>query len=262
MTEQYILKSSEVEKKTGAIYDHLFTAYSRQQFDDSVDLFFKRHKMWGIDLAWFKDQVCLDAGCGGGRFVTALACSGAKKVYGIDVSKQAVEVARERTKERGLLNTEIIQASVLEIPFPDKMFGYVVCSGVILLTPDPRRAFNELVRVLKPGGRLFLSVYGKGGLKWFTNDIFRHTICKIIPFSMMEKIFAFSGVPANKRYNILDNLYTPYTKRFTEKEIRQWLTDAGFQNLRRVKFERYDYETLRSRIIHGEGWIQMYADKR
>ena len=78
---------------------------------------------------------------------------------------------------------------------------------------------------------------------------------------MMEKFFAFIGVPANKRYNTLDNLYTPYTKRFTEKEIREWLTNAGFNNLKRVKFERYDYETLRSRLIHGEGWIQIYADK-
>ena len=252
----------QIEQKTGAIYGNLFTSYSKKQFDDSVDLFFKRHKMWGIDLTWFKDRVCLDAGCGGGRFVVALAKLGAKKVYGVDVSVDAVSVAHERCHERGLANIDIREASVCALPFADSMFDYVVSSGVIHHTPNPRRTFSELVRVLKPGGRIFLSVYGRGGLRWLTNDIFRHTICKIIPFSMMEKIFAFSGVPANKRYNILDNLYTPYTKRFTEKEIRQWLTDAGFQNLRRVKFERYDYETLRSRIIHGEGWIQMYADKR
>ena len=47
-----------------------------------------------------------------------------------------------------------------------------------------------------------------------------------------------------------------------EKEIRKWLTDAGFENLRRMQFERYDYRTFMSRIIHGEGWIQFYADKK
>lgn len=250
-----------IEKATSDVYNNLFTAYSKEQFDDSVELFYKRHKMWGIDLNWFKDKVCLDAGCGGGRFVIAMGKLGAKKVYGVDISERAIEAARQRAKERSLDNVEFVPGSVLNIPFPDKNFDYVVCSGVILLTPDPYKAFCELVRVLKPNGRLFLSVYGSGGLKWFVNDIFRYTVCKIIPFKMMEKIFAFFGVPANKRYNTLDNLYTPYTKRFTEKEISEWLVNAGFVNLRRVKFERYDYSTILSRIIHGEGWIQMYADK-
>ncbi len=260
--EQKQFQPSEIEKKTSNVYNNLFTAYSPEQFDSSVDLFFKRQKMWGIDLNWFKDKVCLDAGCGGGRFVIAMGKLGAKKVYGLDISERALEAARERAKERGLTNVEFVPGSVLNIPFSNTMFDYVVSSGVILLTPDPKKAFDELVRVLKPGGKLFLSVYGKGGLKWFVNDIFRYTVCKLIPFKGMEKIFAAVGVPANKRYNILDNLYTPYTKRFTEKEIREWMAKAGFENVRRVKFERYDYETIGSRIIHGQGWIQMYGDKK
>ena len=70
------------------------------------------------------------------------------------------------------------------------------------------------------------------------------------------------GVPPNERYTFVVNLYTPYTHRYTEAEIRKWFEEAGFENIRRVKFERYDYSTLRSRIIHGEGWIQMMADKK
>ena len=255
-------KRSPIEEKTGAIYDHLFTSYSKEQFEESVALFNMRQQKWGMDLNWFRDKVCLDAGCGGGRFVVAMARLGARRVYGIDISKNAITAAGERLKESNLANAEVQVASVLNLPFSNQMLDYVVSSGVIHHTPDPKKGFNELVRVLKPGGKLFLSVYGKGGLKWLTNDIFRYTVCKIIPFPTMEKIFTAVGVPANKRYNILDNLYTPYTKRFTEKEIRQWLAEANFEDIRRLKFERYDYTTLRSRIIHGEGWIQMYADKR
>jgi ubiquinone/menaquinone biosynthesis C-methylase UbiE len=249
------------KEKTGGIYGSLFTNYSEKLFEESVELFFMRHKKWGIDLDWFKGKKCLDAGCGGGRFCVAMSRLGAEKVGGIDISEGAVNEANARFEKRQLSQARAKVASVLEIPYNDKHFDYVVSSGVIHHTPDPYKGFQELVRVLKPGGKIFLSVYGKGGLKWFTNDVFRYTICKIVPFKVMEKIFKAFGVPANKRYNILDNMYVNYCFRYKEKEIRKWLTDAGFENLRRMQFERYDYRTFISRIIHGEGWIQFCADK-
>lgn len=249
-------------KKTGDIYGSLFTEYSDNLFEESIELIIKRHKMWGIDLDWFKDKKCLDAGCGGGRFCVALSRWGAEKVRGIDISKNAVKEANIRFKKRNLDQAKAIEASVLEIPFDNNEFDYVVSNGVIHHTPDPVKAFGELVRVLKPGGKIFLSVYGTGGLKWFTNDVFRYTLCKVVNFKTLESIFKFFKVPANKRYNILDNLYVNYCYRYKESEIREWLETAGFENLRRVKFERYDYSTLMSRIIHGEGWIQFYADKK
>lgn len=254
---------SQYKEKTSKIYGTLFTNYSDEQFEESVALFPMRQKMWGIDLNWFKNRVCLDAGCGGGRFVVALARLGAKKVHGIDLSQDAVSAANQRIQERNLNErASVQQGSVLELPFPDSHFDYVVCSGVIHHTPDPYRAFTELVRVLKPGGKLFFSVYGKGGLKWLANDVFRYSLCKIVPFRVLERFFALIGIPANKCYNTLDNLYVPYCFRYKEVQIRDWLTSAGFENIHRLKFERYDYETLKSRIIHGEGWLQFYADKK
>jgi hypothetical protein len=57
-------------------------------------------------------------------------------------------------------------------------------------------------------------------------------------------------------------MYVPYIFRFKEKEMWEWFENAGFENIKRMKFERYDYETLKSRIVHGEGWISIYADKK
>ncbi|OGZ15141.1 MAG: hypothetical protein A3J08_02660 [Candidatus Lloydbacteria bacterium RIFCSPLOWO2_02_FULL_51_11] len=255
------MSQEQYQKKTGAIYGTLFSNYGDKLFNDSVELFFKRHKRWGIDTEWFQGKSCLDAGCGGGRFMVALSRLGAREVKGIDISDGAVNLANERLRERGFPNAEAAVASVLKIPFADNRFDYVVSSGVIHHTPTPHVAFKELVRVLKPRGKLFLSIYGTGGLKWLTNDIFRYSICTVVPFTVMEQIFKAVGVPPNKRYNILDNLYVTHCYRFTEAEVRRWLAHAGFENVRRLKFERYDYETLLSRIIHGEGWLQFYAEK-
>ncbi len=256
------MNEQEYITKTGAIYGNLFRGYDDALFEKSVGLFTERHKRWGIDLSWFAGKTCLDAGCGGGRFMVFLARLGAREVKGIDISVTAVSLANERLKKRGLSHAEAQTASVLVVPFPDRSFDYVISSGVIHHTPDPKTAFKELVRVLKPEGKLFLSVYGKGGLKWLANDIFRYSVCKVMPFKAMETLFRAVGVPPNKRYVILDNLYVPYCFRFTEAEIRGWLRDAGFGNVRRVKFERYDYEKPLSRIINGEGWLQFYADKK
>lgn len=255
------MDQKKYKQETGNIYSNLFSNYNEKLFEESIDLFFQRHKKWGIDLNWFRDKVCLDAGCGGGRFIVALARLGAKEVKGIDINGEIIKLANQRIEARDLKQARALEASVLDIPFPDQYFDYVVCSGVVHHTPDPYKGFQELVRVLKPGGKLFFSVYGKGGLKWLVNDIFRYTICKIVPFKVLEKIFKLFGVPANKCYNILDNLYVPYCYRYTEKEICMWLEKAGFYDIKRVKFERYDYKRPIARLIHGEGWIQIYANK-
>jgi len=255
-------KETTYEKTTGALYGSLFTAYDEQKFDESVALFETRHKRWGIDLEWFKGKSCLDAGCGGGRYLVALARLGASQVTGIDISQPAVDAANARLQSRGLSNVALARlGSVLELPVADASFDYVVSSGVIHHTPNPKQGFDELTRVLKPGGKLFLSVYGRGGLFWMVNDIGR-LIARVVPFAWMEAFWKALGIPANKRYNYMDNLYVPYCARFTEKEIREWLRQAGFENIQRVKFERYDYEKLWSRFMYGQGWLQFYADKK
>ncbi len=253
---------TNIEDSTGKIYDNLFSAYDEKRFEESVELFPMRQQKWGISLDWFKDKVCLDVGCGQGRFVTALGRLGAAKAIGVDINEKGLEAGRNRRWFKELNNVELMNSSAGDLPFVDSYFDYVICSGVLLLMPEPKKGFDELVRVTKPGGRIFLSMYGKGGLKWAVNDFFRFFLIRWVPFAFTEKVFKAVGVPPNKRYNILDNLYTPYTHRYTEKEIRKWFEDAGFENIRRVKFERYDYETWQSRLIHGEAWIQIIADKK
>ena len=133
--------------KTGALYSSLFSAYDDRLFEESVDLFAARHKRWGIDTEWFNGKVCLDGGCGGGRYLVALSRLGARQVQGIDLSEQHIELVKKRLADRNLTQAHIQKASVLDIPFPDKYFDFVVSTGVIHHTPNPRAAFSELARV-------------------------------------------------------------------------------------------------------------------
>ena len=262
LRDDWTFQPTTTEDATRKIYDNLFSAYDERRFEESVELFAMRQQKWGVPMEWFQDKTCLDVGCGQGRFVTALGRLGAATAIGVDINEQGLASGRNRRWFRELKNVELMNASAGSLPFLDRYFDYVICSGVLLLMPEPKKGFAELVRVTKPGGRIFLSMYGKGGLKWAVNDFFRFFLIRWVPFRVTERVFAAFGVPPNKRYNVLDNLYTPYTHRYTEKEIRQWFAEAGFENARRLKFERYDYETPWSRFLHGEGWIQIMADKK
>ena len=237
-----------------SLYATLFKSYSSEQFKESSQLFYDRHRRWGFAPTWFRGKKCLDAGCGGGRYTKALKDLGAD-VYAFDVDGEVAKVAMERT------GIPVLVASATHIPFPDETFDYVICMGVLNHVDDPDNGFRELARVLKQGGTMVFGVYGDYGLRWwFGTDIWRYSLAKVISFETLNKVFSYFGVPANKRYAILDNLYVRYLHRFTEKQVRKkWL--SGFCDVRRHPYERYDYRRLFNRIMYGVGWIQFTAVK-
>lgn len=90
----------------------------------------------------------LDVGCNSGEFLKRLL-AGRKNVTvkGIDISEDAVKIAREK----GL---DVIQGDAEALPFPDASFDYVVLMEVLVHVHDPRKMLAEIRRVLKPGGVL------------------------------------------------------------------------------------------------------------
>jgi ubiquinone/menaquinone biosynthesis C-methylase UbiE len=111
----------------------------------------------------------LDLGCGAGRHLVYLAKEDFE-VYGIDSSKEALEISRRRLEEAGL-SAELVQADMTQIPYPNSFFEAVIAIAVLYHnTLDAmRRAVGEIHRVLKPKGLALLEFkskrsfrYGKG----------------------------------------------------------------------------------------------------
>lgn len=100
----------------------------------------------------------LDVGCGGGRTIDKLASlASAGRVSGIDISTQSVVVSR-RTNAKWIEagRVDIQQASVSKLPFTDAQFDLVTAVETHYYWPDPIADLREILRVLKPGGRLVL----------------------------------------------------------------------------------------------------------
>jgi SAM-dependent methyltransferase len=109
-------------------------------------------------------QRLLDIGCGSGRHTGEAYRRQGVVVLGADPSVKDLKQARQRLEWHDLLKAHgggrwyLAAADVCHLPFTDGYFDAVICSEVMEHIPDHRRALDELVRVLKPGGRLALSV--------------------------------------------------------------------------------------------------------
>jgi ubiquinone/menaquinone biosynthesis C-methylase UbiE len=100
----------------------------------------------------------LDVGCGGGRTVSKLAGLATQgKVYGVDYSEASVAASR-RTNAQWIEmgHVEVQQGSVSKLPFPDGMFDLVTAVETHFWWPDLPGDMREILRVLKPGGKLVI----------------------------------------------------------------------------------------------------------
>jgi SAM-dependent methyltransferase len=107
----------------------------------------------------------LDAGCGSGRNMLELARRG--KVTGVELSSASAELARARTVG------EVIEGSVMELPFEDGSFDLAASLDVIEHLDDDLDALRELRRVVAPGGSLLVTVPAYPWL-WSHHDEINH----------------------------------------------------------------------------------------
>ncbi|KRF37147.1 class I SAM-dependent methyltransferase [Nocardioides sp. Soil805] len=136
-----------------AEYDDFAAAYSARNEKSLFNAYYERPEMIRLagDVAGLE---VLDAGCGSGPLAEALRARGAH-VSGFDLSPAMVELARERLGEDTDLRVADLGAP---LPYPDDTFDLVVVSLALHYVEDWASALAELRRVLRPGGRLTVSI--------------------------------------------------------------------------------------------------------
>lgn len=170
-------------------YDAFAEAYSAENETSLINAFYERPEM--LRLAGdVRNRHILDAGCGHGPLAGALIERGAR-VTGFDSSEAMIGLAKQRLGEEAELQVADLGQP---LPFDDDTFDDVVASLVFHYLPDWQAALRELRRVLRPGGRLIMSVNHPILYPW-TNpgkDYFRVT--------KYSDELTFNGLPATLTY--------------------------------------------------------------
>jgi ubiquinone/menaquinone biosynthesis C-methylase UbiE len=185
----------------------------------------------------------LEVGVGAGTDHLRFARSGAL-CTGIDLSEVSLETTRRRLLAEGLAS-DLRVADVESLPFADGSFDRVYSWGVIHHTPDTPRAAREILRVLRPGGRLCVMVYNRhsivAGQAWLVHAALR-------------------GQPMRSLTDVLaHHMESPGTKGYTTAEAR-----ALFEGVRELSVETvvtpYDMRVGRRRFLPR--WTQRAVPKR
>ena len=121
-------------------------------------------RKWGIE----KGKV-LDVGTGTGLLAITFAENFAHtEVIGLDLSEEALEVARENARERKIFNVSFKKGDAEDIPFKDNTFALVISSNTLHLVKNPVNMFNEIHRVLMTDGKFFISDFKRSWLSIFS----------------------------------------------------------------------------------------------
>jgi 2-polyprenyl-6-hydroxyphenyl methylase / 3-demethylubiquinone-9 3-methyltransferase len=121
--------------------------------------FFERHDVK------LEGKRVLDVGAGGGFLSVELAQRGAH-VVALDLAARALKAACTEASKRALA-LSAVAASAEQVPLKDAVFDLVVCTDVLPHIVDKKLVFDELARLVKPGGQLFVATMNRTALAKF-----------------------------------------------------------------------------------------------
>ncbi len=225
-------------ERVGRFYDVVWTEYipEYEESEKHWNLFYTAEEVQG--------KTVLDAGCGTGIFSIIFANNGAEHVTGIDISEGSLETARGLKAQFKLDSVKFQKENMLKLPFPDEHFDIVWAWGSVHHTTNPLGAIEELMRVLKKGGSLFLAIYKRTKVTWI-HEIIRRTmihtprktwtfLSKTMAFFLAPVVFFFKRRKKSRKGEkleelILDWYFVPIRHYYYPEEIQQFLENHGFQ---------------------------------
>lgn len=222
--ESFTYQWSELSEGKHLIGDPAFERRMSQLLEKYTDL----------PAKWFAGKRIIDAGCGNGRWSFALSKLGAN-VTAVDQSASGVAHLQSLLEDGS--DVDVRQADLLQpLPFgPD--FDLAWCYGVAHHTGNTRLAVEHVAEVVKPGGRLFLMIYGEPKMLPEFEEINRYVQLRretqFMNFDEKRK-HLMAMFPSDLVHGYFDAISPNINDLHRFDEVVGWLLSLGFQNIRRT----------------------------
>lgn len=186
-------------------------------------------KKWYQKDSFIKNKICLDAGCGPGRWTYAMKELGAVKVDSFDISEEAIKRCR-------IVNPDAYVFNIMDLEQNPK-YDFVLSWGVIHHLQNTREAFSKVSSQVKKGGMLHIMVYNKEN-DW-AYDGFRGDTC-VEKHNFWEKLSFKEKIELCKKkaqsaggdvHGWFDAFNPTYNWSFYVDDVRKWFEDEGFSNI-------------------------------
>lgn len=170
--QKYVTKMYEEIALSGKLYSNLSEEENKEKIYrisksfgyDPEDLVSEANMGLGcgnpLQNANAKDgEIFVDLGCGKGldTFKASKEVGPTGKAIGVDRLEAMVEKAKIIAKKRNFTNTEFFQSEIDDLQLPDAFCDCVISNCVINLVDDKQKVYDEIFRILKPGGRVSIS---------------------------------------------------------------------------------------------------------
>lgn len=258
----------------------LLPEYKREFLDVLVNL---------LETDDFQGKVVLDAGCGLGRFTRFAWEMGVREIVGLDLGESVLTAQNKVLKN--LPNAHFLQADIYYLPFKAD-FNLIYSIGVVHHLIEPEQGVKNLVDLVKPGGKIFLWVYGYSSIKHFLDLLRFFTLRLPLPWVRVLSIFpalvlygintlyrTISRMPlleyfakyipfqqyADRSFQGIhwvtqDHLTVPIIHYFREEELRKWLSHIPLEDTK-ISL-RYPGKLGQSWRVCGRKKIQVVKSSR
>jgi len=214
-----------------------------------------------------KGKIILDAGCGNGRFSFIVSHYKPKLLVSFDISSGLLQAKKTISKYNPNANVVYVQGDITNLPFKKGIFDVVFSWGVLHHTPNTRKSFSGISKLVREEGLLGIYVYEFHPLYHYDNQFLSFIaylrqfilirplrfICSRLPAKLvhlffqpiyyLERFFNFGLVGChdagtdkwNKKYYfrvVIDRFRTRYASEQQLEEVIGWFRDEGYNNLK------------------------------